>query len=388
MADMPVICLSRQGSLLELRDDSASPSALPAAKGPLFVLCPLRTLAVHGFDLPLTNLAQISEALRLRLQPFLAGGDLDLLPLVITKEAKRSRGVAWLVSKKERALHEAGLDGREARLVPAVLALAALGGEGALLADEENLYSVALRDGEPLAFRCQPRSRRDMEAEVSWLRQFLDNDEASIVTADLAEEGGRALADLREGAMRLMASTSPLAEIDLSGRAIDAALRVDRALTTARRLAYGAIISGLLAVAVAGANLWLLRSDLNEIQDRAVALYRETFGDEGDVRDPLSQARSRLVSAPGGAGAPDLALVLSYIGSAWKAEERLAGLTLETLRYNAFGADCVGAAPDVKDIEALQAQLKGQGLDSRIGDIQQTPGGRLRFSLSMRWDQP
>jgi hypothetical protein len=139
---------------------------------------------------------------------------------------------------------------------------------------------------------------------------------------------------------------------------------------------------------MAAAFLFFLKADLQNVQDRSEALYRETFGGEGVIRDPLSQARARLVSSQGGSGAPDLADILASVGSAWTAGGALETLTLESLRYNAFGADFVGVAPDVKDIETLQARLKGEGLESRLGDIQQTSGGRLRFSLSLRWDQP
>lgn len=389
MADVARICLERKGSLLELDDGGGGkPVSVQGEKGAFLVLCPFRTLAIHPYDLPLANLTQVREALKLRLQPYLAGGSLDLLPMVLARDAKKTRGVAWLVAKAERDGHEALLGGRQARLVPAVLALVADGADGAVLADEDHLYAVALRDGEPLAFRCQPRRRRNVEAEVQWLRQFLGHEEASIVTADLVEDEREARKLLHRGALSLCDPNNVLASVDLSGKAIDAALRADRFMTVARRAILTSAAAGAVAALMAAAFLFFLKADLQNVQDRSEALYRETFGGEGVIRDPLSQARARLVSSQGGSGAPDLADILASVGSAWTAGGALETLTLESLRYNAFGADFVGVAPDVKDIETLQARLKGEGLESRLGDIQQTSGGRLRFSLSLRWDQP
>lgn len=390
MADMPRICLSQKGSLLELDGGGKGRTLSPSGgREPLVVLCPFRTLAIHPYELPLMNLAQIREALKLRFQPYLAGGTLELLPTVLAKEAKKSRGVAWLVSRVERDAHERLLGGRQARLIPAVLALAAGGDpDGAVLGDEDHLYSVAFRNGEPLAFRCQPRSRRDFAAEVAWLREFLGDGEAEIVTADLADAEEETLARLHRGAENLLAPDHRLGAVDLSGKAIDAALRVDRFMATTKKAVYALVAGGTCAVLVTAAFLFFLKADMRDLQERSVALYREAFGDEGVIRDPLSQARARLMTSQGGSAAPDLAEILSSVGVAWAAGETLKALTLETLRYNAFGSDVVGVAPDVKDIESLQARLKEQGLESRLGDIQQTSGGKLRFSLSLRWEQP
>ncbi|QVL37100.1 type II secretion system protein GspL [Aminirod propionatiphilus] len=389
MADVPKICLARKDLLLELTGEGSRNLPSPSeGKGSLLVLCPFRTVAVHPFELPLSNLGQIREALRLRLQPFLAGGGLDLLPLVTASEGKKSRGVAWLVSRGERSQWAPPANGREVRLVPAVLALAALGGDGALLGDGDHLYSVALGDGQPLALRCQPRDRRDMEAEVAWLRQFLGDAEASIVSADLVADEPRALALIREGALKLLDPSHRLYGVDLSGQAIDAALRADRLLSLVRRAGWAVAATGLAASLLAASFLFLFRADLRDIQRRSESLYRETFGDDGVLRDPLSQARARLMTSPGGNAGPSLAEILSLVGESWSSGGAPVDVTLETLRYNAFGADVVGAAPDVRDIEGLQARLKTQGLDSRLGDIQQTPGGKLRFSLSLRWEQP
>ncbi len=117
------------------------------------------------------------------------------------------------------------------------------------------------------------------------------------------------------------------------------------------------------------------------------AIYRETAGGTERIVDPLSQARGRLAALKGdGDDGGTLTGFLAHLGSAWSGEKKgKDGLpVLEQMRYAGEGADLTGTAPSMESIQALRISLDSGGFQATLGDIQQVPGGGLRFSLSLR----
>ncbi|HOU33428.1 MAG TPA: hypothetical protein PLY89_08805, partial [Synergistaceae bacterium] len=63
-------------------------------------------------------------------------------------------------------------------------------------------------------------------------------------------------------------------------------------------------------------------------------------------------------------------------------------MTLETLRYSASGAQMGGVLPDVGTLAKVKERLKKGELSSRVGDVQQTPDGQVRFTVEVGWQKP
>ena len=59
---------------------------------------------------------------------------------------------------------------------------------------------------------------------------------------------------------------------------------------------------------------------------------------------------------------------------------------VEQLRYTGEGADITGTAEKMESIQALRTTADSGGFRATLGDIQQIPGGGLRFTLSLRRD--
>ena len=72
--------------------------------------------------------------------------------------------------------------------------------------------------------------------------------------------------------------------------------------------------------------------------------------------------------------------------------ETLSGLEgdvrLENLRYGATGAQLIGVVSDVGALTGVKESLKKGALSSRVGDVQQTPDGKVRFTVEVGWQKP
>ncbi|HRV97723.1 MAG TPA: hypothetical protein P5201_03985, partial [Aminobacteriaceae bacterium] len=113
------------------------------------------------------------------------------------------------------------------------------------------------------------------------------------------------------------------------------------------------------------------------------------FGQNERVVDPLSQARAKLAELRGqGRTENSLSRTLSHLGRTWlDGNKKKAGYpVLEQLRYSADGADITGTAEKMEAIQALRLAADSGGYKASLGDIQQIPGGGLRFTLSLRRD--
>ena len=107
------------------------------------------------------------------------------------------------------------------------------------------------------------------------------------------------------------------------------------------------------------------------------------FDPTGKIVDPVSQARGKLNAARGGEKGLILEEMLARLGASTKAAGETSVL-VESLRYNAEGSDLLGSVPDMEKLQAFQKELSAV-FRTQLGDIQQVPGGGLRFSMNLRW---
>lgn len=386
------LCYKSDEGLFSLPSGEKLPPPGPGGvQGRRVVLYPFRTLSVQPFQLPFTHAAQVRDALRLRFRPLLGPSGGEILPTIVSREARSCEGLAWVISRGELDSLEELLGTRgSVRVIPLPLVFAPSGEEGiSILGDESQVLGMAWRDGRPVAYRWWPRSRRSPEEAVQDMALSAEVKADDVRILDLAGDREAALAGLTSGARHLLTSPGAFRDLDLSCRGIDTAVKADRVLGAFRRMTMLVLLFGALSAALAGASI-LEKNHFSEAVDaRAAALYRETFPDSGIVRDPLSQARAKLRQRQVGDSEQEVTLfaVLGTLGQAWEGEE-LQGVSLETLRYNPEGTDLTGTAGDVAEIDLLQQRFGGSGFISNLGDIQQIGSGRLRFKLSLEWRKP
>ncbi|HQF91345.1 MAG TPA: type II secretion system protein GspL [Synergistaceae bacterium] len=353
------------------------------------LLYPFRTLSVHPFSYPFGNLSRIREALALQYRSLLLGGQgVEVLPTVWRREGKGASGVAWFWSREELAFLE-GRRGPRLTVWPLPLALASqMEGDGAALwVDGGAVSSLAWRQGIPFLARWKTLGPQGLEGEKAWFRQ-MGGEAFSFVEETLDPRTPQeALRRLGAAADATWKAFPLLHEVDLSSGGVDALVAWDQALLSLRGPLGALLVGGLLFSGVQGGELWSALHRQEDLQARAAEAYAQVFG--GTPTDPLSQARARLAEARGEnrqARGASLGDVIRFVGETLS--EGGDKMTLETLRYSASGAQMGGVLPDVGTLAKVKERLKKGELSSRVGDVQQTPDGQVRFTVEVGWQKP
>ena len=73
--------------------------------------------------------------------------------------------------------------------------------------------------------------------------------------------------------------------------------------------------------------------------------------------------------------------VLAGVAAAWKFAPDT--MRLDALRYGIERTELEGRAQKTEEIQTLREALSKNGFSVRLGDVQQIPGGGMRFSLHL-----
>lgn len=118
----------------------------------------------------------------------------------------------------------------------------------------------------------------------------------------------------------------------------------------------------------AGTGLWF-NMQADDLQEQAVAQYREWFPEARKVFDPRRQLHSKLANGQV-AGSE---LLLSYIGAVATDWEQGSDMRLQAMDYQAQSGSMTLqlAAPAAEDMASLQQQLRARGLQSELKSVSQ-----------------
>ena len=108
-------------------------------------------------------------------------------------------------------------------------------------------------------------------------------------------------------------------------------------------------------------------------------IYSLALGEES--RAPLTSVTRRLRAVSGGGVQLSFDGVLSGVAAAWKQMPET--MRLDALRYGIERTELEGRAQNTGDVQALRDALSKNGFTVRLGDVQQIPGGGMRFSLHL-----
>ena len=357
-----------------------------AARGSLVVtLVPMRSLSVDAFAFPFAGTSRVREALRLQAMGYVAGGGIEIFPVLTERAGKGSRGVAWYVSPHELVLPEGTPRGLA---WPAPLALVSrVDGAGAVLwLDEEAACTMIWRDGLPVAVRWRPRGRATPEGEMAWADAWCAEqgiERGGSFVFDATDEARRP--ELEGLVIEALALCPWLRSVDLSRRALEGAEGLERGVRMATSVALWAFVAGALVLGGSLARLDQTQRRIEAARARTEALYKEAFDPthEGRVRDPVGLARERLAALRGGGEGRALDEALSALGETF-ADASL-DVTLDVLRYNPEGLDCTGLAPDMGTVLTFRKAWEGRAASAQLSDTQNVPGAGYRFGLRVRW---
>jgi len=330
------------------------------------VLYPFGTVSAHPFSFPFRSMKDISNALS-RNGP--------------------SVGAAFCIASAEIPGGREHGSPADHHSWPLPLALAsAVNGSGiAVYRDGQVGASAVFEDGVPLLCRSGVSAQWNTDDEIRLCREYCLAGEKEALAAEPRVITGRE--ELLKAARETVARFPEYLEIDLSRPALDAARARERTARALWRFSAAAALFGAVFCLFQYTLFLRIRSSMDLLVSEGAAIYRETAGGTERIVDPLSQARGRLAALKGdGDDGGTLTGFLAHLGSAWSGEKKgKDGLpVLEQMRYAGEGADLTGTAPSMESIQALRISLDSGGFQATLGDIQQVPGGGLRFSLSLR----
>jgi len=371
----------------------ASPQGkdISGKKGQPVFLVPFRSLSLQRFTFPFSDISQIRNALELKVRPFSpAGNPLQVLPTITSRTGRETNGISWFISGNELdALDNEIRSFSTQRLIwPSALPLAAeIGREGGgLWADGTNVCSMLFSDGLPVLYAWKPRKSSSIDNEEKWLLDYSRNAGISVdnlVIVDLAR-GRDELERYLDMAKKVLHEREAFRSVNLSRAMLDTELYLEKASRYLTRSLAAVLLVGLLALGSAFYRYSTFNSTIDDIREMGITVYREVFQGKGEVIDPVSQARSRLSALQEDDHDGDPQEVLGNVGKAFLSMEG-EDIVLDILRYSKDGADISGRSGEVALVQSFQRELSGLGLDPQIADIQQIPGGGLRFSLTIRW---
>jgi hypothetical protein len=370
-------------------------SSTPQRVKHIVLMAPLKSVAVSPFSFPFNNVLRIREALKLQTLPYAAAGGMDLFPSIIGKTPRSSGGVVWFVPSNElEAL--SSLSGHletgraEIRVWPAPLPLVSkIHGEGAVFwLDKDNVSSMLWRGGLPVLYRWKALARTTLGAELEWFRSYCKSrDEELGEFFVLNAEEPSELAALPEIVQESLALCPWLGEVNLSQRALDSAVVVERTVHFLSRAALWILIMGILVLGGNGLRYYEARRSIGELRERSSELYRSVFepARTGRIADPLGLARSKIEELKG--GAPEgysLNEVFIDLGSIF--EQNLSmDVTLDAIRYNVDGVVYTGSAPDREKIQEFWSAWAERVGNVPYPSINPAPGVGYRFEMNVRW---
>jgi hypothetical protein len=371
-----------------------SPSA-PKRVRRVVLMTPLKSVAISPFSFPFNNVLRIREALKLQTLPYATAGGMDLFPSITSKTPRSSGGVVWFVPSGETeaatSLSNDLETGRvETGVWPAPLPLVSkIRGEGVVFwLDKSNISSMLWREGLPVLYRWKSRARTTLDAELEWFRSYCRSKEEELGESFVlnAEEPSE-LAALPEIVKESLALYPWLEEVNLSRRALDSAVVMERTVRSLSRAAFWVLLMGLLVLGGNGLRYYEARRNIDDIRDRSSGLYRSVFepARTGRITDPLGLARSKVEELKGGAseGHP-LNEVFADLGTIFEQNPSM-DVTLDLIRYNVDGVMYSGSAQDREKIQEFWSAWTERAANVPYPNINTAPGVGYRFDMNVRW---
>ncbi|MDR1979881.1 MAG: hypothetical protein LBQ42_14195 [Synergistaceae bacterium] len=360
-------------------------------------MTPLKSVAISPFSFPFNNVLRIREALKLQVLPYAAGGGMELFPSLLDKTPRGSGGVAWFVPSGELENMTAPLAQVENRVWPAPLPLVSkVEGEGATFwLDEDNICSMLWRGGSPVLYRWKPRERAaegrasfTLESERSWYEAYCKSkgeDVGEVFALDATQPSE--LGELPEIVKKSLELYPWIGDVNLSRRAFDDALVLERAVSSLARVASWLLIMGLFVLGGNALRYYEARRSVDDLRDRSSELYRSTFEPSrtGRIPDPLGLALSKVAELRGGSTEGRLINeAFAELGAIFEQYPSM-DVTLDSARYNLEGVDYTGSAPDMETAQEFRRAWAERAETAQLANLQNAPGVGYRFDLSVKW---
>lgn len=357
-------------------------------------LVPMRTLSLEGFSYPFSSPAKIRTALQLQVQPYQAGGDVELFPVVLSRSGRSSEGIVWYTSSGELSEHRSSKVKHWPAPLPFVSGLSDYDGNGITMwLDEENVCTLLWQGYRPELYRWRKRNHEAEDGELSWYEAYCE--------ARGLERGGTFIVDITSGMdlsgseefRRIIAESVKLCPwlegLNISRTALEGERDLERTVGVMTKIAFGLAVLGVIALATNTFRLYSAQAQLESVRKRSSDLYREVFDPSrtGTISNPVALARDKIASITGtNTQSHPLEEVLTDIGEIFTSSNtQSSDITLDVIRYNSEGIDCTGSAPDMTTILNYRNAWEQMGASAQVDNTQLVSGIGYRFDLRVRW---
>ncbi|MDR1649877.1 MAG: hypothetical protein LBR71_06410, partial [Synergistaceae bacterium] len=236
--------------------------------------------------------------------------------------------------------------------------------------------------------RWKARAKTSIDAERDWFRAYCESKEEELGECFVldAEEPAE-LAALPEIIKESLALYPWLGEVNLSQRALDSAVVVERTVRLLSRVASWILVMGILVLGGNGLRYYEARRSIGELRDQSSNLYRSVFDPArtGRIPDPTGLARSKVEELKGGSseGHP-LNEVLADLGAIFEQNPSM-DVTLDAIRYNVDGVMYSGFSPDREKIQEFWSAWRERADNVPYPNVNTAPGVGYRFDMNVRW---
>ena len=374
---------NNQSHKFVLFDDSHEALAQPENA---VLLYPFRNMTAHTFTFPFSGISRVRDALMIQFRPLLGegSGGVSLVPFFVKSERKLSSGCVFtLFGGETEEIEESGRYGNYTVWPAPLVAAAEVGGNGVIVwADGDFITTVWLDGWAPAYYKTASAQDSDVQAE-KW--------EALAYVASCGRDAQNVFVAAAKALSRL--DVQRMGEASIAGcpayGLLDLSNRGTNLLERREKLVASLTVAGRAAVASAAVLLLLTlgvylhdASVLAAGRASSAAAYAAAFG-ETSAGSPLSSAVAKLRAV--GSPESDVSFngVMRGISSAWENFSASDDISIEILRYGADNTDLTGKAKSNESIQRLRSFLEDEGFVPARDNIQQIPGGYLRFNLTI-----
>lgn len=355
----------------------------PDGKNVFFV--PLRTAVLCPFSFPFGRRGSLRDAVKFTFRPVLGdlADKLSMVPQVTLQRSDTTRGAAWFVSKEEIGEYEESL-GKDAVLLPVPVAFAAeMKGGGISVWSSHSCSCGIWFDDEltPRFYKYMPASEGDADELGEWMRRYASAEGAELPPENVRifREGELSLSDLRRFAEASFDASPSLSRLDLSNKGASAAERSDVFSAVSLAVLKSAAVMGALFLVLSLILLLQNRHASASLEEAPRVICEAVLGEK--AANPLAYTAKRLGMLSGGTSRLSLEGALAGFAAAFEAMPDKKAVRIDSLRYGAERTEVEGTASKTEDIQKLRDALTRNGFSAKTGDVQQIPGGGMRFTL-------
>ncbi len=344
----------------------------------MVALVPADRCSLLRVALPEMNPARMSRALRWAVEDSIAG-DPEQQHVVPVRRDADGNLLCLVVARHDMDSWLAGLPAQPARMVPDAACLPCADGEVFLMPIDD---VVLARAGEDIFDRIETSLLDSLvpefmegagnQARLVWLGDH-PPDEIRRFNPESRQAAGTPLDMLAPGALGTLGARVDLLQGDYAASDKSSTMRQWRLAGVLTALAVFLLLAGALI------DYTLLAREQQQLQDEVEARFGDLFPDISTIVRPRAQAERALAELRGGSRDRFVQL-LSAVSPLFSGAS---GIEVTSISYIDATLELELETASLADLEALQRQLRAQGIDASLQNVEVATGstrGRIRIS--------